>query len=130
MSTENPHMSNFPLRLKQERRRLQMNQAEFGEAGGVRKQAQSNYEQGSRIPDASYLTRLAEIGVDVQYLLTGCTSDPVTLALTGDEELLLAGFRELKLREKRGVLALVAAINGTPMEQSGTGRAPDETEDV
>ncbi|MEK7924505.1 helix-turn-helix domain-containing protein [Burkholderia contaminans] len=123
-------MSNFPLRLKQERRRLQMNQAEFGEAGGVRKQAQSNYEQGSRIPDASYLTRLAEIGVDVQYLLTGCTSDPVTLALTGDEELLLAGFRELKLREKRGVLALVAAINGTPMEQSGTGRAPDETEDV
>ncbi|OXI95174.1 MULTISPECIES: helix-turn-helix domain-containing protein [Burkholderia] len=123
-------MSNFPLRLKQERRRLQMNQAEFGEAGGVRKQAQSNYEQGSRIPDANYLTRLAEIGVDVQYLLTGRTSDPGTLALTGDEELLLAGFRELKLREKRGVLALVAAINGTPMEQPGTGRAADETEDV
>ena len=123
-------MSNFPLRLKQERRRLQMNQAEFGEAGGVRKQAQSNYEQGSRIPDASYLTRLAEIGVDVQYLLTGRTSDPGTLTLTGDEELLLAGFRELKLREQRGVLALVAAINGTPMEQPGTGRAADETEDV
>ena len=107
-----------------------MNQAEFGEAGGVRKQAQSNYEQGSRIPDASYLTRLAEIGVDVQYLLTGRTSDPGTLTLTGDEELLLAGFRELKLREQRGVLALVAAINGTPMEQPGTGRAADETEDV
>ncbi len=109
---------------------MQMNQAEFGEAGGVRKQAQSNYEQGLRIPDASYLTRLAEIGVDVQYLLTGRASNPVTLALTGDEELLLAGFRELKLREKRGVLALVAAINGTPMEQPGPGRAPDETEDV
>ncbi|ACA93329.1 helix-turn-helix domain protein [Burkholderia orbicola MC0-3] len=130
MSTENPQMNSFSLRLKQERRRLQMNQAEFGEAGGVRKQAQSNYEQGSRIPDASYLTRLAEIGVDVQYLLTGRPSDPGTLALTGDEELLLAGFRELKPRERRGVLALVAAINGTPTERSGTGQASGEAEDV
>ena len=42
------------------------------------------------------------IGVDVQYLLTGRTSDPGTLALTRDEELLLAGFRELKLRENAG----------------------------
>ena len=56
----------------------------------------------ARLPDVSYLVGIAELGVDVQYLLTGRTSDPGTLALTRDEELLLAGFRELKLRENAG----------------------------
>ncbi|MEY1594098.1 helix-turn-helix domain-containing protein [Burkholderia sp. Bmkn7] len=112
MSTENPRLDNFALRLKQERRRLRMTQDELGNSGGVRKQAQSNYEKGLRYPDANYLVGIAEAGVDVQYLLTGQTSNPATLRLANEEERLLAGFRELKSREKRGVLALVEAING------------------
>ncbi|CAG4920911.1 hypothetical protein R54767_04761 [Paraburkholderia gardini] len=83
-------------------------------AGGVQKHAQLNYEKGLRFPDASYLAGIAVVGVDVLYLLTGRTSDPATLALDGDEERLLAGYRELKPREKKGVLALVAAITGAP----------------
>jgi transcriptional regulator with XRE-family HTH domain len=109
-------MDNFPIRLKQERRRLRMNQTELANAGGVQKQAQFTYEKGLRYPDASYLAGIAEVGVDVLYLLTGRTSDPATLALNGDEERLLAGYRELKLREKTGVLALVGAIIGTSPE--------------
>ncbi|SEA66183.1 hypothetical protein SAMN05192564_102603 [Paraburkholderia sartisoli] len=105
-------MDAFPVRLKQERRRLDLNQAELANAGGVQKHAQLNYEKGLRYPDASYLAGIAEVGVDVLYLLTGRTSDPATLALDGDVERLLAGYRELKPREKRGVLALVAAITG------------------
>ncbi|AQT54085.1 transcriptional regulator [Burkholderia cenocepacia] len=120
----------FSVRLRLERKRLGMNQTEFAAAGGVQQHAQVNYEKGARLPDASYLMGIAELGVDVQYLLTGRTSDPITLALSGDEELLLAGFRELKPRERRGVLALVAAINGTPTERSGTGRASEEAEDI
>lgn len=114
MSNINPHLNDFTLRLRQERRRLGMNQTDFGNAGGVLKQAQSNYEKGLRYPDASYLTGIAEIGVDVLYLLTGRTSDPATFALDNDEQRLLAGYRELKPREKRGVLALVSAIVGAP----------------
>ncbi|MEM5401939.1 helix-turn-helix transcriptional regulator [Paraburkholderia unamae] len=112
MSTKITQMDNFPIRLKQERRRLSMNQTEFANAGGVQKQAQFTYEKGMRYPDASYLAGIAEIGVDVLYLLTGRASDPATLALEHDEERLLAGYRELKPREKRGVLALVAAMIG------------------
>ncbi|MET3243742.1 hypothetical protein ABIE53_000487 [Burkholderia sp. OAS925] len=48
------------------------------------------------------------------FLLTGRTASPATLALTDDEERLLAGFRELKAREKSGVLALVKAIAEFP----------------
>ena len=114
MSIENPHLKNFPVRLKQERRRLGLNQTQLGTAGGVLKQAQSNYEKGLRYPDASYLVGIAEAGVDVQYLLTGRTATAATLAFTDDEERLLAGFRELKAREKSGVLALVKAIAEFP----------------
>ncbi|MFM0209943.1 helix-turn-helix transcriptional regulator [Paraburkholderia sediminicola] len=105
-------MDAFPVRLKQERRRLGLNQAELANAGGVQKHAQLNYEKGLRYPDASYLAGIAEVGVDVLYLLTGRTSDPATLAFDRAEERLLAGYRELKPREKKGVLALVAAITG------------------
>lgn len=64
---------------------------------------------------------IAEVGVDVQYVLTGRVSDSATLVLTVDEERLLAGFRELKTREKRGVLALVGAITGTPSDDQENG---------
>nr|WP_228983071.1 helix-turn-helix transcriptional regulator [Paraburkholderia gardini] len=114
MSTIVSQTDAFSARLKQERRRLGLNQAELANAGGVQKHAQLNYEKGLRFPDASYLAGIAVVGVDVLYLLTGRTSDPATLALDGDEERLLAGYRELKPREKKGVLALVAAITGAP----------------
>ncbi|WP_343675198.1 helix-turn-helix domain-containing protein [Paraburkholderia heleia] len=100
-----------------------MNQADFGSAGGVLKQAQSNYEKGLRYPDASYLAGIAQAGVDVLYLLTGRASDPDTLALEQDEERLLAGYRALKSREKRGVLALVAAMTAGPGSETDTGEA-------
>lgn len=116
-------MDVFPARLKQERRRLGLNQAELANAGGVQKHAQLNYEKGLRYPDATYLTGIAEVGVDVLYLLTGRTSDPSTVVLDRDEERLLAGYRELKLREKRGVLGLVAAIIGVPEDKGNTGEA-------
>ncbi|MDR6469255.1 transcriptional regulator with XRE-family HTH domain [Paraburkholderia graminis] len=99
-----------------------MNQTEFASAGGVQKQAQFTYEKGLRYPDASYLSGIAQIGVDVLYLLTGRTSDPATLALDSDEERLLAGYRELKPREKRGVLGLVAAIIGAPEGEADSGQ--------
>ena len=114
-------MDTFSIRLKLERRRLRMNQTDFAAAGGVQKHAQVNYEKGTRCPDAGYLAGIAEVGVDVQYVLTGRTSEPATLGLSSDEERLLAGYRELRTREKRGVLGLVGAIIGTP---------PEGTEDV
>lgn len=58
-------------RLKEERVRLGMSQTAFGELGGVKVLAQRNYETGKRSPDANYLEKLAENGVDVLYVVTG-----------------------------------------------------------
>jgi transcriptional regulator with XRE-family HTH domain len=64
-------MPDFSDRLKAERSRLRLSQAAMAEAGGVGLNSQSNYENGHRSPDAAYLERVAAIGVDVMYLLTG-----------------------------------------------------------
>ncbi len=64
-------MNNFSERLKEERIRLDLSQAELGELCGVKKLAQFNYEKGERFPDANYLMQAILIGVDVNYLLTG-----------------------------------------------------------
>ena len=107
-------MDAFAIRLKQERQRLRMNQTDFAAIGGVQKQAQFNYEKGMRHPDAVYLAAIAAAGVDVHYVLTGEPAQPATRALAEDEQRLLAGYRHLKPREKRGVLALVDAVVTPP----------------
>ncbi|QRQ89129.1 helix-turn-helix transcriptional regulator [Cupriavidus oxalaticus] len=64
-------METIGERLKAERLRLGLTQAEFGEALGVAKNVQSRYERGDRSPDPVYLAAIARSGVDVLYVLTG-----------------------------------------------------------
>jgi len=61
----------FGQRLREERTRLGLTQKEFGEAGGVRMQAQSHYEAELRRPDIDYLAAVANAGVDILYVVTG-----------------------------------------------------------
>ena len=71
-------MSNFSERLKAERKRIGLNQADLGAVGGVSKGAQLNYESGERSPTAEYLQAIAGAGIDVGYLLTGFRTPPTT----------------------------------------------------
>lgn len=64
-------MSSVGSRLRDERKRRRMSQAEFAAWGGVQKGAQVNYEADRRRPDAGYLEQIAQHGVDVNYVLTG-----------------------------------------------------------
>lgn len=59
------------MRLAVERQRLGLNQAEFGEACGVSKTSQVNYEAGRRSPDSQYLAQAVRAGVDVMFVITG-----------------------------------------------------------
>lgn len=58
-------------RLKEERRRLGMNQADFAALGDAGRASQFNYESGGRSPDANYLAAIAEAGADIGYIVTG-----------------------------------------------------------
>lgn len=63
-------MSEMGARLRQERKRLGFSQREMGLVGGVAANAQGKYESGERVPKADYLAALANVGVDVLYVLT------------------------------------------------------------
>ena len=61
----------FGARLKEERKRLGLKQAEFASLAWTDVPKQSLYENGHRELRAQYLSRLAAAGVDVLYVLTG-----------------------------------------------------------
>jgi transcriptional regulator with XRE-family HTH domain len=61
-------------RLRDERKRIDRSQAELGTVGGVNRDSQAAYEAGKRPPDAAYLLSIREVGVDLNYLLTGARS--------------------------------------------------------
>lgn len=106
-------MKYFFDRLKEERKRLGLNQDEFAALGGVKKGAQFNYENGSRSPDSDYLTAVAAAGVDVLYLLTG---EHASSTLPADEHELLNGYRKLDIRSKARILGVVEGIAEAPTD--------------
>lgn len=106
-------MNDFSRRLKEERKRLDLNQTDFGALGGVKKDAQLNYENGSRKPDLAYLLALNNAGVDVFYLLTG---EIVEKRLSNDERILVSAYRQLDNSGKTSVLALTAGLKMTSEE--------------
>jgi transcriptional regulator with XRE-family HTH domain len=63
-------------RLREERVRLSLTQAEFATAGGLRVNAQSIYERGARVPNAIYLANIAKAGADILYVVTGKRTSP------------------------------------------------------
>src|SRR5258705_5448034 len=105
-------MDDFATRLKRERQRMGLNQADFSALGGVQKQAQFHYERGTRRPNSDYLVALASVGVDVHYLLTGPAA---ALTLDSDEQPVLAGYRGLDARKRVAIRTLIEAMDAVPV---------------
>ena len=103
-------MSTIGVRIKQERERLGMTIPEFAEAAGSKKNTVIDWQKDASSPPAAKLAALAEVGVDVLYVVTGIKS----ASLMGEEELLLSGFRKMNAEMKQRTLAMV--YGGTPPE--------------
>lgn len=80
-------MGEFPSRLRDERKRLGLSQEALAELGGVKLNAQSNYENGKRAPDSDYLSRVAAHGVDVPFLFTGQRTAGLKAPSANDESM-------------------------------------------
>lgn len=61
-------------RIKSERLRLELNQAECGGLCGVSREMWGKYERGVAVPGGEVLFSFAAAGADVQYILTGVRS--------------------------------------------------------
>ena len=103
---------NFSQRLVEERKRLKLLQKEFSELAGVHQKSQVDYEKNRFPAFVEYLKRIAEIGVDVQYILTGQRSTEP--ALTPEEKRLMKAWRQASVPGRAAALAALQA--GQPEE--------------
>jgi len=70
----------FGDRLKHERKRLGLNQEEFGAKTGIQRFTQYQYEAEVNSPTVRYLASILEIGVDLTYVLFGIRVDQMSLS--------------------------------------------------
>jgi transcriptional regulator with XRE-family HTH domain len=82
-------VKDFGLRLRKERNRLGLTQANFARIGGVEPNAQGHYESGWRNPKADYLQRVGGAGVDLMFLLTKPTLGPHEQAVVAKRILMI-----------------------------------------
>ena len=64
-------LMNSSLRIKEERKRLDLTQDQLAGLLGVTKQSILAYEKGSRYPDLFFLEKASQLGFDTNYIITG-----------------------------------------------------------
>ena len=103
-------MSGVGDRLREERERLRLSQAAFGEIGGVKANAQAKYESGERFPGTDYLAAVAEAGIDVLYVVTGERKPTQAESISAEEAILLARYRELPAVDRAAMARIATAM--------------------
>lgn len=98
-------------RLLEERRRFNWSQGEMAKAGGVALVTYSNYEKGTRYPDAECLANLYLAGVDVLYVVTGARN---SATLSNAETVLLEQFNRAEPRMQQAVVGMLQIYNTAP----------------
>ncbi|MDZ4036170.1 helix-turn-helix transcriptional regulator [Burkholderia gladioli pv. alliicola] len=109
-------MTSIGHRLRTERLRLGLNQEEFAAVGRVGRRTQAAYEAGERVPDASYLLAVSNIGVDIHFVLRGDRLPIFTEEGCTDEAELVALYRQLNHAGRAALRAFAAASVATRMD--------------
>lgn len=114
-------MDGFPTRLREQRKKLDLTQADFAEKCGVKRRAQAAYEAGERVPDANYLIGAARLGADLKYLLSGVLSTDAEREKFAVDWLVrtLCQFLEIPADLADTALALATNINARPPDEFG-----------
>lgn len=97
-------------RVREERVRLLISQADLADQLGVSRGTQFNYENGKGLPDARYLLAFGELGADVGYVLSGERTTPVSMYQFGAARVLplIAARAKVDVRAILGILDLAA----------------------
>ncbi|RJF93003.1 helix-turn-helix domain-containing protein [Sphingomonas cavernae] len=103
-------------RLRQEREKRGISQADFGKIGGVSRGSQIAYENDQTSPTVTYLAALDAGGIDVWFVLTGQSAAPANLS----EEVvaMLRQYDSLDEIDRAAVRRIVEALQlrGSPHE--------------
>lgn len=99
----------FGERLRSERLRIGMQQLELAEACAVARKTLSVWEKGEQTPNAAILSRMAEAGMDVLYVVTGRRAGHSETTLAPAERALLQAWRDSN-EKGRAALEAVAEV--------------------
>ncbi|UZD98249.1 helix-turn-helix domain-containing protein [Pseudomonas corrugata] len=97
-------------RLREERERLGLSQAEFGALLRISRGTQKNYELGANSLDLRYVAALEEHGVDAAYVLTGRRATPLGQLFTPAEEELIAQYRSISADDQKAIRRFLKAM--------------------
>ncbi|QTT81056.1 helix-turn-helix transcriptional regulator [Pseudomonas chlororaphis] len=95
-------------RLREERVRLNLNQEDLAQVGGVNRNTQGSYERGARNPDSAYLIAISDLGVDVMFVLTGTRA--VSGSLSADEAQIIVQYRHIPEQDQRALRRFLKAM--------------------
>lgn len=89
-----------------------MSQEELATRGGVHRNAQGKYERDLTPPDVAYLQRVAEVGVDVLYVITGRHTPPAAegQVLTAEEASLVEHYRRAAAEGRQAATTVLAGL--------------------
>lgn len=97
-------------RLRSERKRLRLSQAQLAERVGIRANAQGLYETSVRSPRADYLGRLATLGMDVQFIILGMRMPVMRGRLSDIESEIIQGLRSLEAEDRQALEHIVGTM--------------------
>ncbi|WGE51151.1 MULTISPECIES: helix-turn-helix domain-containing protein [Actinobacillus] len=97
----------FAVRLKNERNRLGLTQADIANKCRVSREMWGKYERGVALAGSEVLFSLTEIGVDIGYLFSGTRSVP----LTENEISLLDDYRQSNEQGKAAIEQTAQALS-------------------
>ena len=102
-------------RLRVERRRLGLTQDAFARAGGIRRTALYQYEQGDRRPSLDFLLGCVSVGLDLSFIIFG--------------ERKLRPVSEIRLNEEEHA-RIFALVNTYARDSRGRALAPEHQQEL
>lgn len=100
-------VSLFGKRLKEERIKLGLNQAEAAEKCGFSREMWGKWERGENRPSSEKLFSFSKIGIDIDYVMHGRRGETAAIlseSLSAEEKELLALFREAAAADREMIL--------------------------
>jgi transcriptional regulator with XRE-family HTH domain len=97
-------------RLKSERIRLGLNQAQAGDLCGVSREMWGKYERGLAVPGGEVLFSFAAKGADIQFIFTGIRIVSLIEPLTPREAALLDNYRNVEDETDKKVIERTAFL--------------------
>lgn len=102
------NMESVGDRIKNRRKEMQLTQTDIFNKCGIRSGALSRIENGTSVPSVILFYRIAQIlECDMQWLLTGVSSNMESPIFSKNEEMLLSGFQKLSEEEQAELLGIL-----------------------